>query len=134
MIFRIKNRRDGTFRCWAASGRKISGTYKRQGQETRPYLLELLIFTKDPEGQDRFLLSATPVTGYLAPRQIQDLAEALDRNAQAVERGAAPSGDFEQAACFRESATWRKFLFGNREFLMKNPQYLADLDGPDSTE
>jgi hypothetical protein len=87
MEFKIKNKKDGTFRCWTASGREISGEYHFYPQHSSPSGLSLFALVDDPTGQPKAVMTNYDVTGYLAPAELRELAEKIARRAEAVERG-----------------------------------------------
>src|SRR5271170_2035688 len=94
MELKIKNRRDGSFDCRLASGRKVHGLYGRDPVTGLPRALSLYIITKDQIGSPKAVVANyDDLTGYLDDSELREYAETLDRRADELEHGipSAPS-------------------------------------------
>jgi hypothetical protein len=93
MRLKIKNRRDGSFDCRLANGRKVHGVYGFDPVTRLPRALSLFIMTKDHVGYPKAVVANYDVTGYLGNSELLEYAETLDRRAAALELGipSAPS-------------------------------------------
>jgi hypothetical protein len=126
MKFKIKHRKDGTFRCWTGSGREISGEYHIHPQHSHPSMLSLCAQVTDPHGHPKGVITNFDVTGYLDPAELHELVEKVGRRAETVERGEPEPPDVQRFD-IRHTETWQRFLRNNPDFLRQNPQYLSDL-------
>lgn len=126
MKFKVKNKKDGTFRCWTASGREVSGEYHFHPHASKPAALYLFAMVTDPTGQPKAVIKTYDVTTYIDAAELRELAENVARRAEAIERGD-PAPDHVQQVDIRETNTWQRFLKNNPDFLRQHPHYLSDL-------
>lgn len=93
MDFKIKNKRDGSFVCRLANGRKVDGMYGYDPATRLPRVLSLSIITRDHFGNPKAVMVEYNVTGYLDDSDLRESAETLARRADALEHGipSAPS-------------------------------------------
>jgi hypothetical protein len=93
MQFRRKDRRDGSFVCRLATGRRVDGMYGYDPATRLPCVLSLSIITRDHFGNPKAVVANYDVTNYLDDAELRELSETLDRSARALECGipSAPS-------------------------------------------